>query len=290
MRQYAYRLNRQAIGSLRWRKIHSVSFLFSHIPVLTKSIHESLACVLQHTGGNMTLDRPLNMGMVGGGPGSFIGEVHRKAARMDGGVQIVAGAFSRFPDKCRETARQLMIPPARAYSTYREMAEQERHLPEGERIDFVSIVTPNNSHFPIAKVFLEAGFHVICDKPMTFNVQEARELRALVKASGKVFGLTHNYTGYPMVKLARDIVRGGDLGEVRKIVVQYPQGWLATPLENAGQCTGRMAHGSLAERGGRSDGRYRHTCREFVGVYHRPEDHACVCGSSHVRQRPPAGR
>ena len=182
----------------------------------------------------MTLDRPLNMGMVGVGPGSFIGEVHRKAARMDGGVRIVAGAFSRFPDKCRRTAQQLMISPARAYKSFQDMAEQESRMPVGERIDFVSIVTPNNSHFPIAKAFLEAGFHVICDKPMTFNVQEACELRAMVKATGKVFGLTHNYTGYPMVKLARDMVRGGDLGEVRKIVVQYPQGWLATPLENTG--------------------------------------------------------
>jgi predicted dehydrogenase len=182
----------------------------------------------------MTLDRPLNMGMVGGGPGSFIGEVHRKAARMDGGVQLVAGAFSRFPEKCVETARQLTISPSRAYKSYQEMAEQESRLPVGERIDFVSIVTPNNSHYAIARIFLDAGFHVICDKPMTFNTQEARDLHAIVKASGKVFGLTHNYTGYPMVKLARDMVRGGELGEIRKIVVQYPQGWLATPLEATG--------------------------------------------------------
>jgi predicted dehydrogenase len=174
------------------------------------------------------------MGMVGGGPGSFIGEVHRKAARMDGGVEIVAGAFSRNYEKCCETARQLMIPPARSYKSFQEMAAQESRLPSGERIDFVAIVTPNNSHYPIAKAFLEAGFHVICDKPMTFNVQEARELQKIVKASGKIFGLTHNYTGYPMVKLARDLVRAGELGDIRKIIVQYPQGWLSTPLETTG--------------------------------------------------------
>jgi len=174
------------------------------------------------------------MGMVGGGPGSFIGEVHRKAARMDGGVAIVAGAFSRFPSKCQETARQLMIPPGRAYGSYQEMAERERSLPDGDRIDFVSIVTPNNSHHAIATMFLEAGFHVICDKPMTFNLQEARDLRKIVRASGKVFGLTHNYTGYPMVKLARDVVHAGELGEIRKVVVQYPQGWLTMPLEATG--------------------------------------------------------
>jgi predicted dehydrogenase len=182
----------------------------------------------------MKLERPLKMGMIGGGPGSFIGEVHRKAARMDGGTEIVAGAFSRFPEKSRETARQLLIDPSRAYGSYLDMAENEKRLPEGERVDFVAIVTPNNSHFPIAKAFLEAGFHVMCDKPMTFNVAEARELQRIVKGSGRVFGLTHNYTGYPMVKLARDIARGGDLGEIRKIVVQYPQGWLSTPVENAG--------------------------------------------------------
>jgi predicted dehydrogenase len=182
----------------------------------------------------MTLDRPLRMGMVGGGPGSFIGEVHRKAARMDGGVEIVAGAFSRYFEKCRETARHLMIPPARSYKSFQEMAAQESRLPSEERIDFVAIVTPNNSHYPIAKAFLEAGFHVICDKPMTFNVQEARELQTIVKASGKIFGLTHNYTGYPMVKLARDLVRAGELGDIRKIIVQYPQGWLSTPLETTG--------------------------------------------------------
>jgi predicted dehydrogenase len=182
----------------------------------------------------MPFQRTLKMGMVGGGPGAFIGEVHRKAARMDGGIDIVAGNFSRNPRKNLEMGRQLLLEPHRIYTTYDELAEKERRLPEGEKVDFVSIVTPNSSHFPIAKKLLTAGFHVMCEKPMTFSAREARELQKIVKASGKVFGLMHNYTGYPMVKLARDIVRDGDLGEIRKIVVQYPQGWLATPLEKTG--------------------------------------------------------
>ncbi|MBN2590659.1 MAG: Gfo/Idh/MocA family oxidoreductase [Sedimentisphaerales bacterium] len=182
----------------------------------------------------MALDRNLKMGMVGGGPGAFIGDVHRKASRMDGGVQLVAGAFDIDPKKSKQMGKELLLDPKRVYGTYKDMIEGELKLPEGERIDFVSITTPNNWHFPIAKAFLEAGFHVMCEKPMTFNVKEAKELKQIVKKSKKVFGLMHNYTGYPMVKLARDMVRGGELGNIRKIVVQYPQGWLATALEKAG--------------------------------------------------------
>ncbi len=175
------------------------------------------------------------MGMVGGGPGAFIGEVHRKAARMDGKIQLVAGAFDINPRRSKQQGRELMLPSKRVYRNYEEMIEKELKLPEGERIDFVAITTPNNWHFPIAKDFLEAGFHVMCEKPMTFNVAEAKQLKKIVQKSRKVFGLMHNYTGYPMVKLARDLVRGGQIGKVRKIVVQYPQGWLATPLEKTGQ-------------------------------------------------------
>ncbi len=178
--------------------------------------------------------RPLKMGMVGGGPGSFIGEVHRKAARMDGGIDIVAGAFSQTPRKSKQTGRELFIDSKRAYADYATMIEKELALPEGERIDFVSIVTPNHMHFPIAKAFLEAGFHVVCDKPMTLDVAEAKKLLQIVKKSKKVFALTHNYTGYPMVKLARDMVKQGDLGKLLKIVVQYPQGWLVQPMERKG--------------------------------------------------------
>src|SRR5690349_1638458 len=172
------------------------------------------------------LGRKLKMGMVGGGPGAFIGDVHFKAASLDGGIDLVAGAFSSDPKKSKQKGVELDLDPSRVYGSYAEMIEKERKLPEGERIDFVSIVTPNHVHFPAAKAFLQAGFHVVCDKPMTLNVAEARELQAIVKKSKKVFALTHNYTGYPMVKLARDLARGGELGKIRKIVVQYPQGWL----------------------------------------------------------------
>lgn len=182
----------------------------------------------------MALDRPLRMGMVGGGPGAFIGDVHRKAARMDGGVDIVAGAFSRSPEKSLEIGRLLHLDSRRVHASVDSMIEHERRLPAGERVDFVAVTTPNNSHYPIAKALLEAGIHVLCEKPMTLTAGESRELKKIVDQTGKRFGLMHNYTGYPMVKLARDMVRGGDLGEIRKIVVQYPQGWLATALERAG--------------------------------------------------------
>jgi len=183
----------------------------------------------------MKLNRKLKMGMVGGGPGAFIGEVHRKASSLDHGIDLVAGAFDINPKKSRQMGRELLLDRKRVYGTYQQMIEGELKLPEGERIDFVSITTPNNWHFPIARDFLKAGFHVMCEKPMTINVKEAKELQKLVKKSRKVFGLMHNYTGYPMVKLARDMVRKGELGKIRKIVVQYPQGWLATALEKTGQ-------------------------------------------------------
>lgn len=179
------------------------------------------------------LKRTLKMGMVGGGPGSFIGDVHLKAARMDGGVELVAGAFSSNPRKSKQKGREENLDPKRVYGSYTEMIEKESKLPEGIRIDFVTIVTPNHVHFPVARDFLKAGFNVVCDKPMTFDAKEARQLKDIVKKSKKVFALTHNYTGYPMVKLARDMVKQGDIGKVRKIVVQYPQGWLSTLLEKA---------------------------------------------------------
>ena len=182
-----------------------------------------------------TLNRKLRMGMVGGGPGAFIGDVHRKAAVMDGGVELVAGAFSSSARKSKQKGRELNLDPKRAYASYDQMIEKEIARPEGDRIDFVTIVTPNHVHFPVAKAFLEAGFHVICDKPMAFDVREARALKKIVAKNRKVFALTHNYTGYPMVKLARDMIRQGDLGKIRKIVVQYPQGWLSTLLEGTHQ-------------------------------------------------------
>ena len=179
-------------------------------------------------------ERTLGMGMVGGGPGAFIGDVHRRAARLDGGVELVAGAFASDGRRSREKGRELLLDPARVYGSLDEMIERERALPAGERVDFVSVVTPNHLHFPMAAALLEAGFHVVCDKPMTFDAAEARRLKGVVERSGRVFAVTHNYTGYPMVKLARDLVRKGELGRLRKVVVEYSQGWLATPLERTG--------------------------------------------------------
>ncbi|MFZ9032565.1 MAG: Gfo/Idh/MocA family protein [Anaerohalosphaeraceae bacterium] len=183
----------------------------------------------------MSLQRTLKMGMVGGGPGAFIGEVHRKAARMDGGIELVGGAFDINPRKSKQMAKELYLDRKRCYGDYEEMIEKELKLPVGERMDFITICTPNNWHFPIAKACLEAGFHVMCEKPMTLTAKEARDLAKIVKKTRRVFGLMHNYTGYPMVKLARDMVKGGEIGKVRKIVVQYPQGWLATAIEKTGQ-------------------------------------------------------
>jgi len=165
--------------------------------------------------------------MVGGGPGAFIGAVHRKAAAMDGEIELVAGAFSSDAEKSKAQGAALHLDPRRVYSSWKEMVAGEKRLPAGERIDFVTIVTPNVAHFEVAKGFIEAGFNVVCDKPMTTTLEDAEELCRLVKKHDVVFGLTHNYTGFPMVKQARELVRQGVLGEIKKIVAEYPQGWLA---------------------------------------------------------------
>ncbi|MCI0697114.1 Gfo/Idh/MocA family oxidoreductase [candidate division KSB1 bacterium] len=182
----------------------------------------------------MALQRKLRYGMVGGGPGAFIGAVHRKAAALDGEMELVAGAFSSAPDKSKQQGAELFLKANRVYNSYQEMAEKESRLPQDERIDFVSIVTPNHVHFDIAKTFITAGFHVICDKPMTTTLADAETLCRLVRKHDVIFALTHNYTGYPMVKQARELVRQGVLGKIRKIVVEYPQGWLSTFLEGEG--------------------------------------------------------
>ncbi len=181
------------------------------------------------------MKKKLKMGMLGGGPGAFIGDVHRKAVRIDGNIDIVAGAFDIDPEKSKQTGTELQLDPTRVYDDYKQMIEGELSLREEERIDFVSITTPNNWHFPMARDFLKAGFHVMCEKPMTISVEEALELESLVKETGKVFGLMHTYTGYPMAKLGKDLIKKGELGDIRKVVVQYPQGWLSTPLEKTGQ-------------------------------------------------------
>jgi predicted dehydrogenase len=175
------------------------------------------------------------MGMVGGGKDAFIGAVHRLAANLDGRIELVAGAFSSNPAKSRESGEHLLLNPNRVYDTYEAMAQAETKLPAHQRIDFVSIVTPNFAHFPAARTFLQAGFNVVCDKPMTLNLDEALELREVVRKSGKVFALTHNYTGYPMVKEARELVNSGEIGKILKIVAEYPQGWLLNPIDQEGQ-------------------------------------------------------
>jgi predicted dehydrogenase len=181
------------------------------------------------------MSRKIRYGMVGGGRGAFIGAVHRIAANIDGQVELVAGAFSSDPEKSKASGADLFLAPGRCYGSFQELILGEAALPADQRIDFISIVTPNHVHFPPAKLALENGFHVLSDKPATFDLAEAKELQALVKKSGLLYGLTHNYTGYPMVKEARHLVATGRLGKIRKVVVEYPQGWLATRIEASGQ-------------------------------------------------------
>ena len=176
--------------------------------------------------------RKLRGGMIGGGIGAFFGPVHRMAATLDGQAEFVCGAFSADPVKSKKSGQELYLAPERVYGDYREMVAKESALPPDKRIDFVSIVTPNVYHFEAAKLCLEAGFHVICDKPMTCNLAEAKALKAIVAKTHKVFALTHTYTGYPMVKQARYLVEQGTLGKINKVVVEYPQGWLAGFLES----------------------------------------------------------
>jgi predicted dehydrogenase len=181
------------------------------------------------------MNRKIRMGMVGGGRGAFIGAVHRIAAAIDQQIELVCGAFSSDPERSKASGADFFLPPGRCYGTFQEMIEKEKALPEGERMDFVAIVTPNHMHFPPAKLALENGFHVLSDKPACFDLAESKALGEVVKASGRLYGLTHNYTGYPLVKEARDMIRAGKLGKIRKVVVEYPQGWLATRLEASGQ-------------------------------------------------------
>src|SRR5882724_6354727 len=178
-------------------------------------------------------NRRLRLGMVGGGPGGFIGAVHRIAARIDDRFELVAAALSSNPEKSRKAAQDLHISLDRAYATFAEMATAESKRPD--RIDAVSIVTPNHIHFAPAKAFLEAGIHVICDKPLTTTVEDALALAQIVKKSGLIFGLTHNYTGYPVIRQAREMIAAGELGHLRLVQVEYAQDWLTTPLETTGQ-------------------------------------------------------
>lgn len=175
----------------------------------------------------------IRLGMVGGGAGAFIGAVHRIAARMDDQFELVAGALSSTPEKARTSGAELGLDPTRVYDDFKSMAIREARLKDG--IEAVAIVTPNHMHFPAAVEFLKRGIHVICDKPLTSNLADAKKLQKAVEASGALFVLTHNYSGYPMVRQAREMVERGDLGEIRLVQMEYPQDWLAEPVEQTGQ-------------------------------------------------------
>src|SRR6266404_8201834 len=184
---------------------------------------------------NAPLNRKLRMGLIGGGQGAFIGRVHSIAATLDNRAELVAGALSSDPAKAKASAPDYDIKAERAYGSAKEMIEKELELPVGQRVDFVSVATPNHTHFDIAKAFAQAGFNVMCDKPLTFDLAQAEELAGIVKKTGVVFGVTHNYTGYPLVRQARDMVLSGELGEINAVRAFYIQGWLRTRLETSGQ-------------------------------------------------------
>jgi predicted dehydrogenase len=174
----------------------------------------------------MAMARKLRMGMVGGSLDAFIGAVHRMAAWLDGEIDLVCGAFSSSAEKSKQTGAALRLPPLRTYASYEEMILTEKSLPEDQRMDFISIVTPNHMHFAPAKLAMENGFHVVLDKPVTFSLEEALELKKVIENTGMLFCLTHTYTGYPMIKEAKQLLAAGKIGKIRKVYVEYPQGWL----------------------------------------------------------------
>lgn len=209
----------------------------------------------------------VKMGMVGGGQGAFIGEVHRFAAALDGQIELVCGSFSSNFDNTKQTGAELGIAENRLYATYGEMMSAEALLPADERMDFVAIVTPNHMHYPVAKAALEAGFHVMSDKPATATSDEARDLEALVDKTGLLFGLTHTYLGYPMIWQARHMVETGVIGKVRKVYVEYPQGWLSKDEESGGskQAAWRTDPSKSGISGCMGDiGTHAHNMAEFV--------------------------
>lgn len=181
------------------------------------------------------MKRKIRMGMIGGGQGAFIGAVHRMAAALDGQIELVCGAFSSDPAKSKLSGKHLFLPDERCYGDYEEMLQVESSLPSERRMDMVSIVTPNHMHFGPAMMALDRGYHVVCDKPLCLTLEEARDIQAKVKSSNLIFAVTHAYTGYPMVKQARVMIANGELGTIRRVVVEYPQGWLSTPLEKSDQ-------------------------------------------------------
>jgi predicted dehydrogenase len=177
------------------------------------------------------MNRKLRMGMIGGGQGSFIGAVHRIAANIDGMIELSCAALSSHPDNARRSAEALFLAPNRTYLSYEEMILRESALPADQRMDFVSIVTPNHVHFGPAMMAMDYGFHVVIDKPVAFTLEEAKAMEQKSRETGLLFCLTHTYSGYPMVKQARAMIQSGVFGKIRKVYVEYPQGWLSLPLE-----------------------------------------------------------
>lgn len=180
------------------------------------------------------MNRKLRMGMIGGGKDAFIGAIHRHAANLDGKVELVCGALSINPEIALDSAQSLFLPKDRSYTTYQELIEKESQLPVDERMDFVTIVTPNFAHFAPAMLALEKGFHVVIEKPIAFTLDEAKQLKQKVEETGLLLLLTHTYSGYPMVKQARQMIAQGELGKIRKVWVEYPQGWLSQLTEREG--------------------------------------------------------
>lgn len=206
----------------------------------------------------------LRMGMIGGGQGAFIGDVHRLAARLDNEIDLVCGAFSRDLDNCQHTGAALHIAPERCYANFDQMMRGEAALPEDQRMQFVSIVTPNHVHFPAAQAALSAGFHVLSDKPATLNLSEARELRDILTSTKLSYGLTHTYLGYPLISEAQRMIAAGEIGAVRKVFVEYIQGWLSTDVENK-QADWRTDPNKSGPSGCMGDiGTHAHNLAEYV--------------------------
>lgn len=213
------------------------------------------------------MNRKLRMGMVGGGTDAFIGAIHRLAALMDNQIELVCGCFSVNPEISKSSGKLYYLPEHRVYETYQEMFEKEAQLPEGERMDFVSIVTPNFVHFAPAMMALENGFNVVLDKPITFTLDEALQLKAKVEETGLTLALTHTYSGYPAVKHARQMVAAGELGKIRKVFVEYPQGWLSAKVEDQGnaQASWRTDPKRSGKAGCMGDiGTHAHQLAEYV--------------------------
>jgi predicted dehydrogenase len=220
------------------------------------------------TGGRSDAERReprIRLGMVGGGTGAFIGAVHRIAARIDDKYELVAGALSSTPERARQSGAELGLDPARTYDDFRQMAIREARLKTG--IEAVAIVTPNHMHYPVAREFLKRGIHVICDKPLTATLKDAKKLAAVVEKSDALFVLTHNYTGYPMIREARELIRAGELGDIRLVQVEYVQDWLTEPVEQTGQkqAAWRTDPGQSGAGGSTGDiGTHAHNLAEFV--------------------------